>query len=199
MSTYFLGIDPGVSGGIAVITSGRVIERLVPVPVVELPKTPRSKIRSGKKVVVHGTRRELDFSAVARLFNEIRQLGDVFGVVESVTPSVGRLTGATSAFSFGGAFWALRQALASAGIMYQLVSPQRWQTGLLGGANIALRGDKKASGERRKLLQNLYVAKAIEMFALDTKPRPDLAAALLLAEYARLRFVAGGTDESTSA
>lgn len=99
ITDYYLGLDPGKAGGIAVLSAaGHVVD------VYSLAqKTPAD---------------------IAAILRERRQRS--FAVLEAVhsTPQMG----VVSAFSFGRSLGWLEAILAALEIPFQLVAPQRWQT-----------------------------------------------------------------------
>jgi len=98
----YMGIDPGKSGGIAVVFD----DHLVP-PLVQKLNAPEQQV--------------IEF---LKKYNPI-QIKAVLEAVHS-TPQMG----VVSAFSFGKSYGFLCGALAGLGIAYEPVSPQRWQTSL---------------------------------------------------------------------
>lgn len=120
---HFIGIDPGLSGALALYdpASGSLDVRDMPVFVV--PKAGGS-----------GKRTELDVFGIAAIIDEWSVLR-LRAYVEQVgaTPQMG----VTSAFSFGGSYWAARMACAAHFIPTETVAPQRWKRALnvKGGAD----------------------------------------------------------------
>lgn len=103
-----LGIDPGVSGAVMLLTAGRV--RLVG----DMPT-----------VDVRG-RKWIDPAGVVRI---VRAAGQIdMAVVEHVQGV--QQAGATSAFSFGRGFGLLEGVLAGLGVPVTLVRPQVWTKAL---------------------------------------------------------------------
>jgi crossover junction endodeoxyribonuclease RuvC len=99
MAEYFIGIDPGVGGGIAVVgKKGNVVSA------VKMPETERD------------------------VLDVIRGYGsnaETIGILEHVSASP--QMGVVSAFTFGRGYGALRMALTAAGIPFDEVTPQVWQ------------------------------------------------------------------------
>ena len=96
----FIGIDPGVSGGIAWLDEDGNVVRTV-----KMPETDRDILT------------ELGAWLPAR------------AVIERVQAysAPGRAMGAKSAFTFGGGFRALKMALTACDIPYEEITPQSWQ------------------------------------------------------------------------
>lgn len=100
MSCTHIGIDPGMSGGIAWIRDG------VPCAV-KMPETHRD---------------------VLDVLRALRREGPCFAMLERVHSMPGQ--GVVSAFTFGKGVGALEMALTAAEIPYEHVTPQKWQKGM---------------------------------------------------------------------
>jgi len=111
-----IGIDPGVSGAIAVVGGGQVA-------CYEMPA-----------VEINGKRR-VDPAGLHGVLAGILAAGDCMAVLEHVQGVQG--TGATSAFSFGRSFGIVEGVLAGMAIPHTLVRPQVW-TKALGLAGMAI-------------------------------------------------------------
>lgn len=99
---FYLGIDPGLSGGIAVLCEdGSLCDKW------KMPQTP------------------ID---VYEVFQSVALLGPVRAMLERVSASP--QMGVVSAFTFGAGYGALQMALAATKIPYDLVTPVKWQTAL---------------------------------------------------------------------
>jgi crossover junction endodeoxyribonuclease RuvC len=109
------GIDPGLSGAIALLPINCDGPRLVTVfdmPTFELE-------RNGKK------KRELDCAGIAAIFTTAT-IDEVW--LEQVGPMPKQ--GVSSVFSFGGSYWAMRMAATMALKPLYLVTPQVWKKAL---------------------------------------------------------------------
>lgn len=117
----FLGIDPGLSGALALYNPAADTLAIHDMPTLVLPK--------GK-----GKRTELDLTALAHLFDGFASQ-QIKAFVERVSAS--SQMGVTSAFSFGGSYLAVRMACAAHFIPTELVTPQVWKRALKvqGGAD----------------------------------------------------------------
>lgn len=93
----FLGIDPGASGGLAVLVSGAV-------GVTPMPKTERD---------------------VWEWVLAVSRRGETFAVIEKVHAMPGN--GVSGMFKFGMGYGGLRMALIAAGVPFEDVTPQAWQ------------------------------------------------------------------------
>jgi crossover junction endodeoxyribonuclease RuvC len=104
-----IGIDPGVSGAIAVVGGGQVA-------CYEMPA-----------VEINGKRR-VDPAGLHGVLAGILAAGDCMAILEHVQGVQG--TGATSAFSFGRSFGIVEGVLAGMAIPHTLVRPQVWTKAL---------------------------------------------------------------------
>lgn len=104
-----LGIDPGVSGGLALLNGGK-LERVAPMPTVT----------AGKK-----GRRIVDASALSTL---VRDMAPTHAIVEQVGVRPGE--GIVGAFSFGRSAGILEGVLGALGIARTMVTPAQWKVEL---------------------------------------------------------------------
>lgn len=151
-----VGIDPGASGGIAMLSSNAGAE---PVSVYRMPET------------------ELDVVALFRgLTGEY-----VKAFIEKVHSSP--QMGVSSAFSFGRCYGMLRTALIACEVPFDEVTPQRWQA-VIGG--LASAKNRRADGQGFKGRdKNVSKRRAQELFPSVPKITHAVADALLIAEYGR--------------
>lgn len=129
----YIGIDPGVSGGIAILwvgPPGAPIPRAVPMPTTDADL--------------------LDFLTQAVLVESAR------AVLERVSSSP--QMGVVSAFTFGKSYGGLKMALAAVRIPYDEVTPQKWQQVM----GCLTKGDKNVSKRRaQQLFPQVKVTHAI--------------------------------------
>ena len=105
-----IGIDPGLSGGIAILDNSKVIELF------DMPVMP-----DGKK-----NKRQLNSALLVKLIKDnIKNLEDTVMVVEQVNAMPGQ--GVTSMFNFGQTFGAIKGICAALGIPIFLVRPAKWK------------------------------------------------------------------------
>lgn len=95
-----IGIDPGLSGGIAWIHDGKAAAE-------KMPETERDLLD---------------------LLTGIAREGPCFAVIEQVASSP--QMGVVSAFTFGVGYGRLQMALTAAGIPYDRIRPMKWQTAM---------------------------------------------------------------------
>ena len=105
-----IGIDPGLSGGIAVLENNRVLN-IFDMPVMS----------EGKK-----NKRQLNSAQLVTLIKEnIKSNEDVAIVVEQVNAMPGQ--GVTSMFNFGQSFGAIKGVCAALGLPIFFVRPSKWK------------------------------------------------------------------------
>lgn len=118
---YFIGIDPGLTGGVAIICEG--ICKVIPIPRFE--------------------QKEIDVVALWDFFTSTAPLNLCYCVIEQVHAVGygfrGRTQGNTSAFTFGMGYGQMLATLRLAGIDYDKVAPQLWKS------RFNLNDDKKNS------------------------------------------------------
>jgi crossover junction endodeoxyribonuclease RuvC len=107
-----VGIDPGVSGAIAFLSTSGVLVEVLDLPVAE--------VKVGK-----GLRRQLMPGVLAKLLFERKP---VTVMLEQVGSQPGE--GAVGAFSFGRGFGQIEGVLCGLGVSYSLVRPQAWKKAL---------------------------------------------------------------------
>ena len=105
-----IGIDPGLSGAIAILEDNKVIE-LFDIPVMS----------DGKK-----NKRQLNSAHLVKLIKDnIKGSQDVSMVVEQVNAMPGQ--GVTSMFNFGQTFGAIKGICATLGLPIFFVRPAKWK------------------------------------------------------------------------
>ena len=105
-----IGIDPGLSGAIAILEDNKVIE-LFDIPVMS----------DGKK-----NKRQLNSAHLVKLIKDnIKGSQDVSMVVEQVNAMPGQ--GVTSMFNFGQTFGAIKGICAALGLPIFFVRPAKWK------------------------------------------------------------------------
>jgi Holliday junction resolvasome RuvABC endonuclease subunit len=163
-SFLYLGIDPGASGGAAVIGGGGKVVACVGWSNKSL-KDIWSWISCWKDTAAKGVHEE------------------VFAVIEKVQGYIGGGEGkgggaanGSAMFKFGQSSGALQMALTAAGIPYEEYTPQAWQKGL----EIPRRGKGESKTEWKRRLK----ARAEKLFPQQTVTL-QTADALLLSEFCR--------------
>ena len=105
-----IGIDPGLSGGIAILEDNKV-EKIFDMPVMS----------DGKK-----NKRQLNSALLAQLIKDnIKNIEDTAMVVEQVNAMPGQ--GVTSMFNFGQTFGAIKGICAALSLPIFFVRPAKWK------------------------------------------------------------------------
>ncbi len=139
----YLGIDPGASGGLAIITtrSGMVWSGRVEVVSIAMPKTERD------------------------VWDWVRSVNAEFAIIELVHSMPKQ--GVSSTFKFGASYGRLRMALIAAEIPFKEVTPQAWQKAL----GVTKRGKDEAKSafkqRLRALAQQLFPSEKITLATSD--------------------------------
>ncbi len=153
----FIGIDPGASGGIVVLTddSDHVFFK-------SMPKT-----------------EELIWDWASKVCLDAQDgVHDAVAAIEQVQGFIGEGHPGSGMFKFGMNYGMVRMAMTAAGIPYQLVTPQTWQKGLgikgrsKGESNMAWKRRLMAEASRRMPRLKLTLATAdavlITLFLRET-------------------------------
>ncbi len=164
MSLAIIGIDPGITGAIAVLDGKKL----------EVHKMPVVNLKIGKK-----NRNSVSPPLLATLLSNILDRDDTeFHVYIEKVHMMPKMGGA-AAFSFGTGYGVLLGAIAMAGLSYTAVPFQTWCK--------ALTGSNKSKGKDagRELAANLF-PKYRELFA--NKNSDGVADAALIARYGRMQL-----------
>jgi len=137
-----LGIDPGVTGGFAIMRDGEML-KMWPMPMLVLKQKKSRKIKknednpNGKKTKTYiANVRQLDFVHLGNIFDKIKKIGVDKAYLENVHARPDE--GVSSSFKFGIAFGSLLSLLAYKNIPYTLVSPVTWTKKVCIGAPAAM-------------------------------------------------------------
>ena len=162
---YVVGIDPGLDGGIAVLSGGKGIELYV------MP------VYGGK-----GGKRSVD---AAMLGSKLRELGDDLHIfLEQVGARPGQ--GVASMFSFGEGFGIVKGVIGALALPHDLVTPQKWRAAL---GVVGNEGTKQTAAARAA---QLFPGLDLRATPRSKKPHDGLVDALLIAAYG-LRALLGGS------
>lgn len=150
-----IGIDPGITGAIAVLDDGR-FSALADIPVLT------------RKLTTGRTKKEVDAAETLRLLRSFGPLGyEVHVGLERVGPQPGQAV--SGVFSLGDTFGALRAVCAISNFDTQLVDPGTWKR-------------KYKLSQNKKL--SLAMARALYPEApLNLEKHIDRAEALLIARF----------------
>lgn len=164
----YIGIDPGITGALAVLDSETKD--------VSFFDTPTMQVKVGKKI-----KYQQDVYAIVSLLRGIVEGKDVMGVIEKVNamPGTGangtrQTMGATSAFGFGCGFGQWLGVLASLQIPHQQVNPRTWKMAMMADTG------KEKDASRIKAMQ-LFPRSAKDLTRKKDHGRAD---ALLIAAWA---------------
>lgn len=180
-----VGIDPGLSGGLACLSLDGVTIAVTPMPTLD------------------GRRRTVDGAALARWLRMCPPVRLVVAEEPGQRPlsgtdadadARGQSRGPRSSGSFFRELGRIEGVLDALGLPLQLIAPRKWQDSILG----PLPASAKGHDARRKLRKAQSVAYATRRFPSAQlvlprcrKPHDGLADALGIAEYAR-RLIAEG-------
>jgi len=158
--TYYLGIDPGVSGAIAILNPEGKLAAVEDLPVIVA--------KAGKK-----TRRRLDARTLGYRILELVD-GEVLNcqVMLEDVHSMPR-DGKAAAFTFGRSFGIIEGVVAALGLPYRFVTPQKWKPAM------TIPKDKEAA--RLAVIQRYPDAAPF----LKRKKDNNRAEAIALADYCR--------------
>lgn len=155
----YVGIDPGISGAIAVINAHNEVCKVYDLPLEQI-----------------GKKRRIDALQLADILKSILSHYNVIAcALERVSSSPQQ--GVGSAFTFGDTSGVIRGAISTLGLRLFFITPQKWKS------NFHLVGKEKDES-RRTALQ--YFPDAVEM--LKRKKDVDRAEALLLALSACMQW-----------
>jgi hypothetical protein len=164
MNNVIIGIDNGVSGSLAAISShsGALIDA-IPMPI--------QKARKGN---------EIDVVEVERWIKNVS--AGFHNVQCAILEEPGGSKSAKAATSMAGSFHALRTVLTLAGIRWHRITPQKWQREMMPGCNA---GDTKPRA--LELAKRLWPDETFLATERSKVPNHNIVDAALLAEYARIK------------
>jgi hypothetical protein len=168
----YVGIDPGLSGAVAVLTSrGRVVV---------LGNTPVIKVKKGK-----GSKRVYCAEKMADILRALPLNRVAIVGIESVHAMPHQ--GVTSMFSMGRGVGTWDGIIATLGLPIEWLSPQAWQKTVIGPKLDKTQDSKNRSIQRAR---ELFRAQPDILAQLQTKTSDGRADALLIAEYMRRTYTA---------
>lgn len=166
VTKHILGIDPGLTGGIVLLSTERkIIEKWV-TPTMEI-----KKIKRGKKAVSN----IVDIEAFHSILNSIKK-----NVYHCFLEKVGAMPGqgVVSMFNFGRTFGVTESLLVANRIPYTLVHPATWSKEIHG--KLAGNDPKIKS---KAIIQDLYPHENLLASPRSKIPHLGLVDALLISEY----------------
>jgi crossover junction endodeoxyribonuclease RuvC len=108
--TYVIGVDPGLSGGIAILKPNKELYDIYDIP--QCPKSANKNWVDANKL--HSI-----------LYNLKQETTDIIAIIEQVHSMPGQ--GVASMFTFGEGLGCIRGVLVANGIPIEWVSPQKWK------------------------------------------------------------------------
>lgn len=184
----FLGIDPGLDGGLVLIDeAGEILERHV-IPVIEATKAKRKRDKkTGEMKDSISKNRSIDTVALNRIFAEIKpKVSHV--ILESVASRPGM--GAPAVFKFGRVFGFLEGLIVGHQLPYTMVIPAVWCRVIHAG----IPGDDPKARSKialGRLFPRADLRTTLESGNLSKNAHEGLMDALLLAEWGRRKAAAG--------
>lgn len=154
---FTIGIDPGLSGAIAILPHDPAVAPVI----ADMPVRPY-----GEKGFV---KRAVDVDALADILKPYSVIGDTQAYLERVNAFPGQ--GSASMFSLGMSYWGVAGVLAALKIPLHLVEPKEWK------GHFGLAKDKELA---RALALRYYPG-----MELTRKKDHNRAEALLIARYGR--------------
>lgn len=168
MSSVFIGIDPGLDGGVAVLGPNHQ----------SVHKTP----------VIGG--RDYDIQEMTKLLNSIMNIANVpmnmFCIIENQISMPGQ--GLTSTLQTGKGFGIWLGLLAGLGIPYQIIGAKQWQSKLFTGVKSKLDTKEKSEIIAKRLFPGVDFRKSERARVAND----GLTDAILMAEYGKRLL--GGKD-----
>lgn len=160
---YYLGIDPGMSGGYALLGEDRV-----PVFCDEMPTT-------GKIFDVHAY-----ISIMRDIHAWVAQRGGMLeGFIEAASARPGQ--GVSTMFKFGRVYGFAEAGVAGADIPYELVTPAKWTHNILAG----IEGGDKAKSRNIAAAKRLFPSTEMRSSPKCKNLHEGIVDALLIAEFGR--------------
>jgi len=166
MYKYYLGIDPGLNGGIACVYEDKKLH------VVDMPTVPTKD-----------NKRQYDINQIAYALN----LKDAFCMIEQVTAMPGQGSVGTMQMGYGNGV--LQTILTLHKIPYAIVHPKTWMK--LFAIQSPSRIDTPSAGARKKIIkQNIYSVASklfpdVELITKGGRLLDGRSDALLIMEYGR--------------
>jgi hypothetical protein len=140
----YIGIDPGLSGSVAVLKDNNVL-LLADFPYITVEK----KYTYGKRKGKTHKAKKANLAGLAQLFKQcislstIADRSDILGAIEKVHPMPGE--GVISSWTFASGFYPWLQCFEMENIKYTLVAPQTWKKVFFTGELAELSKEKKGS------------------------------------------------------
>jgi hypothetical protein len=137
--THILGIDPGLSGAIALVTTDGELFDVTDMPIITTTKKVKGKIKSSSRIDVAGVR-----TVMADYADHSRHRWDTHVVIEEQSTRAG--LGATSVLKTGYGYGLLVGIAEALGCEWSTIRPQdwkQWHPGLIGAGSHLPAGSKR--------------------------------------------------------
>jgi crossover junction endodeoxyribonuclease RuvC len=154
---YFLGVDPGASGAIAVLQEDGLLIAVIDMPVIELKVGKAMKRRVSPELLAH----------------ELKPYAGAVAYLEQVSAMPGQ--GVSSMFAFGESYGIVKGVLAALGMRTYLVTPGAWKKSM--GLNAG------KDGSRAKAIQ-MWPERVSDFKRVKDDGRAE---ASLIAEFGRTK------------
>lgn len=160
--TVLVGIDPGISGALAVLRTGKPIE---------FHDTPTLTLKTGKSI-----KHVIDAQAAADLLRGINPDFIAIEKVWAMPGAGGAAMGVSSAFNFGMGFGIWIGIISALQIAHEQIPPNTWKKAMMPGMN------KEKDASRQRAMQ-LFPKTAKDLTRIKDHGRAD---ALLIVRYHQL-------------
>lgn len=178
-----LGIDPGFTGGLAIIDSKtlEVVEKC-PMPMIEVKKQKSRKVR--KTDPEYGKQKTKTYTGTHKMVNlhklnaKLERMSEQVGVAYLEQVHARPAEGVSSSFRFGQGYGNLEAFLIAHGIKTVYVTPQAWTKKIHKGVTSSI----DAKGKSVIIVNRLYPKEEIILEGCK-KPHEGLVDAILIARY----------------
>lgn len=165
---FFIGIDPGLTGGVAVIDAETVPIFVQPFKADDGEFNPHQFADILTDIRIQCSEKRMNMRLMAG--------------VEKVHAMPGQ--GVSSMFKFGNTYGKILGVLAAKQVPYELITPQAW-------TKVMLAGENKADGKSRgaNVAQRMWPELSLTISDRAKKPHSGMCDALLIAEFLRRKYL----------
>ena len=162
---YYIGIDPGINGGLTCMNDNGVIKEKIIMPTTKV-----------------GTKNRLDSKAITKWFRSISTEGEVRMVgLEEQRPM--HKQGVTSTFTTGRGYGILEGIVTALDLPYEIIRPVDWQREMFKGKP---KGNTKMYS--KEIAQQLFPGEEFKKSDRCTNLHDGLTDSTLIAEYIRRKI-----------
>lgn len=165
MNKYYIGIDPGISGGLACIGSSGVIVDIIAMPTMKV-----------------GKKNKLDIKEIAKWIKG-KATEEMIRMIAIEEQRAMHKQGVTSTFTTGRSYGLLEGVVAALELPYSIIRPLEWQKAMFAGLP---RGNTKEHS--KQIAQQLYPGQDFKRTPKCSKIHDGLTDATLIAEYIRRKI-----------